>query len=71
MSAVEITIAFECLPARMEEVRLWLSERGCVYKLASTAISGERVVVVEFTSSADADEFARRFDGSLVAGWMG
>jgi hypothetical protein len=71
MSAVEITIAYECLPSRMEDVRRWLSERRCVYKLASTAISGERVVVVEFASSADADEFARRFDGSLVAGWMG
>jgi hypothetical protein len=71
MPAVEITIASECLPARMEEVWRWLSERGCVYKLASTVSSDERVVVVEFASSADADEFARRFDGSSVAGWMG
>ena len=71
MSAVEIRIAPRHHRSRMEEVRRWLSERGCVYKLASTVSSDERVVVVEFTSSADADEFARRFDGSLVAGWMG
>jgi hypothetical protein len=71
MVAVEITIKSECLPARMDEVRRWLSQRGCLYKLASTVTSDERVVVVEFASSVDADEFARRFDGSLVAGWMG
>ena len=66
MPTVEIKIASGEVVARMEEVRQWLRERGCAHKLTSTGSSDERVVVVDFVSGADADEFARYFGGSLV-----
>lgn len=71
MPSVEIEIPSAEIDARMEHVRRWLRQRGCVFKLASIGSRDELVVVVDFLSGADADEFARRFGGSLVAGWMG
>jgi hypothetical protein len=69
MSAVEIRIASKHLPSRMEEVRRWLSERGCVYKLASTAISGERVVIAFRRRFDELRELRRDEGGQFAALW--
>jgi hypothetical protein len=66
MPAVEIRMASAQLAARMEDMRRWLQDRGCAHKLTSTGSSEDRVVVVEFLSAADADDFARRFGGILA-----
>lgn len=52
----------------MDEVREWLRERQSVHKLTSTGSSDETLVVVEFVSAAEADDFARQFSGSVVPG---
>jgi rRNA pseudouridine-1189 N-methylase Emg1 (Nep1/Mra1 family) len=65
--AVEVRIAYTLLPGRMDDVRRWLSERGCVHKLTSTGSSDDRVIIVEFPSGADAEEFARHFNGQMIA----
>jgi hypothetical protein len=68
VAAVEIRIAHTLLPARMDEVRQWLSGRESAHRLTSTGSSDERVVVVEFSSDADAAEFAEHFGGRVIGG---
>jgi hypothetical protein len=52
----------------MDEVREWLHDHQSVHKLTSTGSSGETLVVVEFMSADEADDFARQFSGSVVPG---
>jgi hypothetical protein len=63
---VEVRIPSAQVVARMDEVRRWLRDRGCVHRLTSTGSRDERVVLVEFISGTDAAAFARHFGGSLV-----
>ena len=65
MPTVEIRIASAQVVARMDEVRRWLRDRGCVHRLTSTGSRDERVALVEFISGKAA-EFARHFDGSVA-----
>ncbi|HZB90520.1 MAG TPA: hypothetical protein VE397_03700 [Stellaceae bacterium] len=68
MPIVELRIASTQVAARMDEVREWLRDRQSVHKLTSTGSSGETLVVIEFVSAAEADDFARQFSGSVVPG---
>lgn len=51
---------------RMDELRGWLTARDCQHTLTSTGSSRESVVLVEFASDTDANDFAREFGGTLV-----
>jgi hypothetical protein len=66
MPAVEIRIAAGQVSSRMDEVRRWLRDRECARKVTSTGSRDERLVVIEFLSTGDADAFARQFSGSVV-----
>ncbi len=66
MPSVEIRIATAHLGERMDEVRRWLRERGCVHKLDSTVSRAERPVDDEFVSDDQAVEFARHFSGTYA-----
>jgi hypothetical protein len=68
MASVEIRIAPADVGTRMDEVRSWLQARGCPYRFTSTGSRDETVVVVEFSSEADAAAFAQEFSGSLMGG---
>lgn len=67
MPTVEVRIAPADVSTRVDEIRRWLGGRGLKPKLISTGSSNEVVVLVEFNTSSDADEFAREFSGILVA----
>jgi hypothetical protein len=67
MPTVEIRLTPADVAARLEEVRRWLDARGIKSaKFTSTGSSNEAVVLVEFGSSNDAEEFAQEFSGRLV-----
>ncbi len=68
MPTVEVRIAPGDVTKRMDEIRRWLDARGIPRKLASTGSSNEIVVYVEFMTSGDAEDFAREFAGTVVAG---
>ena len=68
MPTVEIRLTPADVAARLDEVRRWLDVRGIrSAKFTSTGSSNETVVLVEFNSSSDAEEFAREFSGTIVA----
>jgi hypothetical protein len=67
MATVEIRLPPSDISARLDEIRRWLSTREhAPVKFTSTGSSNETVLLVEFGSSEDAEEFARQFSGVLV-----
>jgi uncharacterized protein YfaQ (DUF2300 family) len=67
MPTVEIRLTPTDVATRLDEIRSWLEARGIKSaKFTSTGSSNEAVVLVEFGSSNDAEEFAREFSGTLV-----
>jgi uncharacterized protein with GYD domain len=67
MPTVEIRLTPADVAARLDEVRRWLDARGIKpAKFTSTGSSDEAVVLVEFDSSSDAEEFALEFSGTVV-----
>ena len=67
MATVEVRWMPVDVGARLNEVRRWLDARGLrPVKFTSTGSSNETVVLVEFNSSSDAEEFAREFSGIVV-----
>jgi hypothetical protein len=67
MATVELRLPPTAVPARLDEVRLWLDARGIKpAKFTSTGSSNESVLLVEFNSSSDAEEFAQEFSGTIV-----
>ena len=68
MPTVEIRLTPADVAARLDEVRRWLDARAIrPAKFTSTGSSNETVVLVEFSSSSDAEAFAREFSGTIVA----
>ena len=67
MATVEIRLQPADVAARLDEIRRWLDARGIKpARFTSTGSSNETVVLVEFNTSSDAEEFAREFAGTLV-----
>ncbi len=66
MPTVEVRIAPGDVATRMEDMRRWLDARGIAGKFTSTGSANEAVVLVEFASGIDAEEFAKEFSGNLV-----
>ena len=67
MATVEIRLTPADVPARLDEMRRWLDARGITpAKFTSTGSSNETVVLVEFSSSSDAEDFAAAFSGTLI-----
>ena len=67
MATVEIRLLPTDVAPRLDEIRRWLHARGIKpLKFTSTGSSNETVVLVEFGSGDDAEEFARAFSGTLV-----
>lgn len=67
MATVETRLRPADVPARLDEMRRWLVGRGPV-KFTSTGSRDEAVILVEFASSHDAEEFAKQFSGTLIDG---
>lgn len=69
MPAVEIRIASAEVATRVDEMRRWLhARRTTPGKFTSTGSAAETVVLVEFVSATDAEDFAKEFSGTLVDG---
>lgn len=67
MATVEIRLPPAGMAARIDEMRRWLNEHGRTpLKFTSTGSSNETVLLVEFSSGEDAEEFAREFSGVLL-----
>lgn len=67
MATVEIRLPPADISARLEEIRRWLTARGLIpVKFTSTGSSNETVLLIEFGSNEEAEEFAREFSGILV-----
>jgi len=66
MASVEIRTPPAEVAARLEELRRWLQQRGCAYSLASTGSRDEAVLIFDFPSHIDANDFAEQFGGTLV-----
>lgn len=67
MLTVEIRIAPTDVAGRLDEIRRWLSARGIKpTRLTSTGSSNETLVLVEFNTGGDAEEFAKEFSGILA-----
>ncbi len=66
MPTVEVRLAPGDVATRMEDMRRWLDARRISGKFTSTGSANEAVVLVEFASGIDAEEFAKEFSGSLV-----
>jgi hypothetical protein len=64
---VEVRIAPADVATRMDEMQRWLNARRIKPgKFISTGSADEAVVLVEFGSGTDAEDFAKEFWGSLV-----
>ncbi len=67
MPTVEVRIAPADVATRMDQMRHWMNARGIrPRRFTSTGSADETVVLVEFGSSGDAEEFAREFSGCVV-----
>lgn len=67
MPTVEVRITPAEIATRMDEMRRWLSARRIrAGKFTSTGSANEALVLIEFGSSTDAEEFAKEFSGNLV-----
>lgn len=67
MATVEIRLSPADVSRRLDEMRRWLDARRLrPVKFTSTGSSNETVLLVEFGSVEDAEEFAKRFSGALV-----
>jgi hypothetical protein len=59
--SIEIRLPPADVGNRVEAMRQWLDVRRCIHTFISTGSSDERLVILEFSSDADAADFARQF----------
>ncbi len=67
MPTVKVRMAPADVATRMDEMRHWLNARGIrPHKFTSTGSAAETVVLVEFGSATDAEDFAKAFLANLA-----